>query len=864
MPVEEGNQFCSNCGARLEDSDWGKQKPLGTKAEDSNGEEPKTPRPEKSGGEGEAFRNNFRNKIPYILVVAAIGFIVIGLGNLFFPKNTGTRIEASGGDKAGGGSTTETPAVTTSFDAFAEISLVFSGDTTQGTVEVIDNSDGSKNLSYDIILPDNLSNGMLSNGDTVTVSVHPAGEETFTDEYAQEYGGWPQTTTKTYTVEGLSNFYYREWDAPALQVTIWDTTLVDGYQKIADAFTERTGIPVDVRGENFNTFWEEVDDRSLVDVFWMSGYESEKSMYEEDLLDLTGYIAEDGIDLRHFNEEYTDMFMRDDKVYAIPMGIDTIALWYNRAIFDEVGIDYPDETWSWDTVYEAAQQINDSGNNRYGYAINFGNDQDGYYNLIYAHDGYVVSDDWSESGYDDDNTLEAFDYIWRLRQYSVPRSVLEENSNNINALIKSGQVAMCLRGSWTAPEFFQNEYIRENFDAAIIPYDAETGKRVSIVNCVGWAASKRTDYPEESALLIEWFCSEEMQKMQGELGVYIPAYEGLEDSFADYTDVFNLSAYLDVLEADTGYITNELVMMPHSYDTEAWRPSVKGYFRKAWDGEISIEEACTESAKAMNRCLSVEPTKHYQNEIPQLNPGTGSSNDSENEGGPSNNSTSDADSAKIEEEELYADVLDMYYENIQSGWEYYWEDASNGGAPIYSTFLFALYYADPSYIESIGYSFIDLNDDGVDELLIGADEIIEEDFDNDLFRNIICDLYTYMDGQVVHLASSGERYTVRLCEGNKILEWSTGGAYDTSFTLSQLSEDRPVLSIIDGVTSDSDGYDGMNWYRRTSGTYIFAEGISDETLSPITDEEVDEIMDSWPETIDFSLTYFSEYTPQNN
>lgn len=34
--------------------------------------------------------------------------------------------------------------------------------------------------------------------------------------------------------------------------------------------------------------------------------------------------------------------------------IDTIALWYNKAMFDESGIDYPDETWTWDTLVEAA------------------------------------------------------------------------------------------------------------------------------------------------------------------------------------------------------------------------------------------------------------------------------------------------------------------------------------------------------------------------------------------------------------------------------------------------------------------------------------------------------------------------------
>lgn len=37
---------------------------------------------------------------------------------------------------------------------------------------------------------------------------------------------------------------------------------------------------------------------------------------------------------------------------------DTIGLWYNKIMFDEAGISYPDETWIWDTLAEAAKKLN--------------------------------------------------------------------------------------------------------------------------------------------------------------------------------------------------------------------------------------------------------------------------------------------------------------------------------------------------------------------------------------------------------------------------------------------------------------------------------------------------------------------------
>ena len=40
--------------------------------------------------------------------------------------------------------------------------------------------------------------------------------------------------------------------------------------------------------------------------------------------------------------------------YAIPKDHDTIALLYNKAIFDKYGVDYPTDDWSRDDVLEAA------------------------------------------------------------------------------------------------------------------------------------------------------------------------------------------------------------------------------------------------------------------------------------------------------------------------------------------------------------------------------------------------------------------------------------------------------------------------------------------------------------------------------
>ena len=173
-------------------------------------------------------------------------------------------------------------------------------------------------------------------------------------------------------------------------------------------------------------------------------------------------------------------------------------------------------------------------------------------------------------------------------------------------------------------------------------------------------------------------------------------------------------------------------------------------------------------------------------------------------------------------------------------------------------FLFPRSFSDPSYIDSIGYSFIDFNGDGTDELLIGVDA--EEEY-----QNIIYDLYTYMDDRIIHLATSGERFFYQLCEDNTIYYFGSGGADSNLYYRYQLDLNELVLSIIEGVYSEPDENRGICWYHSISGIYN-PETHSWEGEEPtvISEDEATVIRDSWPRRADFPLTYFSEYTPDGN
>ena len=46
----------------------------------------------------------------------------------------------------------------------------------------------------------------------------------------------------------------------------------------------------------------------------------------------------------------------DGSVYGFPRDISVEVLYYNKDIFDEAGVAYPDDTWTWDDFLAAAER----------------------------------------------------------------------------------------------------------------------------------------------------------------------------------------------------------------------------------------------------------------------------------------------------------------------------------------------------------------------------------------------------------------------------------------------------------------------------------------------------------------------------
>lgn len=387
-----------------------------------------------------------------------------------------------------------------------------------------------------------------------------------------------------------------------LTVSIWDNAQLPGLKEIMSDFTNETGIAVDLQVVPWDQYWTLLEagaqGGSLPDVFWMHSNYSQKFMSNDILLDLTDRIAQsEVIDLSNYYEDITGLYQFDGKTYAIPKDYDTIGLWYNKTLFDEAGISYPDETWTWETLAENAKKLTDNDKGQYGFVSPAVNNQDGYYNFIYSMGGSVLSDDKTKSEWDSPKTIEAMNWWYdNLVTVSMPtQQVMGESTPDV--LFGSGKAAMIVQGSWMVAAFKGNEYTAENCDVAVLP-KTNDGVRKTIYNGLGWAASAEGEHTEEAWKLLEYLGSEAAQRKQAELGVTMSAFQGTSEDWINCAPEFHLQAYLDM--------TKDMVIRPYTKNTKAWEDYSQITMVKAYTGEMTMEEVCKDIAVFMNEQIAEE------------------------------------------------------------------------------------------------------------------------------------------------------------------------------------------------------------------------------------------------------------------
>lgn len=380
---------------------------------------------------------------------------------------------------------------------------------------------------------------------------------------------------------------------------LWDSNQGELIRTLADEFEkENPDIKIDIQITAWTEYWTALEAAatggSLPDTFWMHSNNIFYYGSNDQLMDLTDYIAKsDKVDLANYPEGLNQIYNIGGKQYAIPKDYDTIALWYNRTLFDEAGISYPDETWTWDTMKEAARKLTKDDGSQYGFSAGLTH-QEGYYNFVYQAGGEIITAD-KKSGYDQEGTIKGLDEYFSYVKEGLSPEIYDDQARAES--LQNGLCAMGLFGSWNLSGFASSEIMTENFDCAVLPASND-GTRATIFNGLGNAIAANCAHPDEAWRWIEYLSSKEGQERQAELGIAISAFNGTADKFAEKYPMFNTKCYIDMVDY--------AVIYPHSDQTSIWESKAFELLKGAYAGKEDTAAAAEKTAAMMNEALAAE------------------------------------------------------------------------------------------------------------------------------------------------------------------------------------------------------------------------------------------------------------------
>ncbi|SCX28026.1 multiple sugar transport system substrate-binding protein [Ruminococcaceae bacterium P7] len=402
--------------------------------------------------------------------------------------------------------------------------------------------------------------------------------------------------------------------ADSLTVNIWDSNQQKGLQKIADKWTETSGVKVNIEVVDWDNYWTLLEagasGGTMPDVFWMHSNNAQMYMENDVLLKLNDYVEKEKIDMSKYYEGVKNLYTRSDgNIYALPKDHDTIALLYNKAIFDKYGVEYPTKDWTWENMYEAAKKITEGSNGDvYGMAMNTSNNQDGWYNIVYDYGAEIITEDHKGTTIGSDKGKQAMEMVRKLLTVGAPQSVVAETGTD--SLFQSNKCAMITQGSWMINAFYTAENSAD-YKWALLPYadvngngKCDEGERYSAYNGLGWAASAATKDPDSAASLITYFCSEEGQKLQSEYGVTMGGMKGVSDTFTQAFPDTDISPFVEIEDY-------KLFFRPYTRKTTVWEDAIqqKGGFLDPWqnpnDADL-MSTACDNSQKIIEDAIANE------------------------------------------------------------------------------------------------------------------------------------------------------------------------------------------------------------------------------------------------------------------
>lgn len=240
------------------------------------------------------------------------------------------------------------------------------------------------------------------------------------------------------------------------------------------------------------------------------------------LVDLTDWYEEDKDHFKDIHPALIEAHLWNGKLYALPGNCGIDILYYNKKLFDEKGLDYPDETWTWQDFLKAAKKltIRDDRDRVIQYGCIIGTK---WLSLLLQNGGQLWNEDRTRCIINSAEGREALKF-WKnfYAKYKVSPTPLRARDQGKREPFIMGRAAMYLGRSWEVATFrIKGGTGGLDWDATLIPR-AEGKERFIGLGCISYGVWTGSKHPRLAYELTKFMTKQERIRFLVEVGDSLP------------------------------------------------------------------------------------------------------------------------------------------------------------------------------------------------------------------------------------------------------------------------------------------------------------------------------------------------------
>ncbi len=233
--------------------------------------------------------------------------------------------------------------------------------------------------------------------------------------------------------------------------------------------------------------------------------------------------------------QYRALFTSDGRQFGLPKYHGALALYYNKDLFDEYRVDYPDGSWNHDDYLQAMKMLTHDRNGD-GKTDLWGSMVDVYWDRIQIHVNgwgghFVEPADPTHCMMGQPEALAAVEWL-RARMWDdrCMATLPDVDRLGTRQAFMAQRIAMTEDGSWALKDILTNA----SFRIGVAPFPSGPARKVTLATTDGFGIYAGTKHPEAAWELMKFLISEDYGRAMARAAFLQPARASLITDWIGY------------------------------------------------------------------------------------------------------------------------------------------------------------------------------------------------------------------------------------------------------------------------------------------------------------------------------------------